>query len=279
MELPKVEIAGHEISRLICGSNCFNGFSHFSAARDVWLRSYFTVERVAEVLEACQQQGINAVVGSTRPKVPKAREMVAERTGQRLIWVATTNGSTDAQEHLENMEQLAEWGAEFCLIHAGYTDSYLNSGAGEIVGIEPLLKRARELGLSPGLSTHRPETLITADKAGYDIDLYLLPLNPLGFLCPVETPWVISVIRNAKKPVLIIKPLAAGRVMPGDGLNFAFNSIRGRDIVAVGMMSPQEVEENVQITRQILEAKGEVSARGPVSPSKAAFGLDQPEQE
>jgi len=51
-KIPEIEIAGVKISRLICGTNPFNGYSHFSKAKDVWLRRYFTVERIVEVLES-----------------------------------------------------------------------------------------------------------------------------------------------------------------------------------------------------------------------------------
>jgi hypothetical protein len=46
----------------------------------------------------------------------------------------------------------------------------------------------------------------------------------------IEADWVMRVIQNARKPVLTIKPLAAG--LPVVGLAFVW-AIRDRDIVTI----------------------------------------------
>ena len=69
---PMTEIDGVRISRLICGSNAFLGFSHFSLARDKWLKEYFTVERMVEVISVFASSGINAVLGMPTPTLARA---------------------------------------------------------------------------------------------------------------------------------------------------------------------------------------------------------------
>ncbi len=275
MALPCTQIGPHKISRLVCGSNCFNGFSHFSEAKSKWFAKYFTVERIAEVLEYAQGLGVNALVSSARPKVAEARELVAERTGKLMTWIATTNGSVDLEDHKEKIRFLRDYKAEYCLIHGGYTDSYLNVGKGTIEGAEELLAFIRENGMIPGLSTHRPEALTVADKAKYDVEVYILPINSMGFLCPVETPWVAKVIRATTKPVVAIKPLAAGRLIPQDGLGFVYSVIKDIDTVAVGVASPEEIEEDVAIAEDILTGKAVSATRAPYSPSKAILGVEK----
>lgn len=49
MDFPQTQIGGIAISRLIIGSNTFHGFSHFSAARDQWLRQYFILRHRNDV--------------------------------------------------------------------------------------------------------------------------------------------------------------------------------------------------------------------------------------
>ena len=74
---PMAEIGGLPISRLICGSNPFLGFSHYSAARDRWLKEYFTVERMVEVVEEiATERGISMVLERTRSNVVWAAEEV-----------------------------------------------------------------------------------------------------------------------------------------------------------------------------------------------------------
>ena len=118
---------------------------------------------------------------------------------------------------------------------------------------EEVLGLIRSLGMEPGWSTHRPETIVVSDRAGYDIAAYIQPYNSIGFLCAVETDWVARVINNTPKPVICIKPLGAGRILPPTGLSFVYNSIKPIDTVCIGVLSPQETEEDVKIALSIME--------------------------
>ncbi len=110
----------------------------------------------------------------------------------------------------------------------------------------------RERGLIPGLSTHVPESIIFADESGLDVETYISLFNSMGFLMQVEVDWVAQVIRNAKKPVMTIKPMAAGQLRPFQALTFAWNAIRPQDMITVGTMTPKEAEELVEISMNIL---------------------------
>ena len=121
----------------------------------------------------------------------------------------------------------------------------------------------RSLGMAPGVSTHRPEAIITCDEAGYDVEAYILPINVIGFLCPVETSWTSNVIKRTSKTVIAIKPLASGRITPYEGLGYSYNAIKDRDVVAVGASSVEEAEEDIAIAKQIIGGKVEVKAELP----------------
>jgi hypothetical protein len=69
----------------------------------------------------------------------------------------------------------------------------------------------------------------------------------------VEVDWVMRVIHKAKKPVLTIKPLAAGRLMPVVGLTFVWNTIRDQDMVSVGTTTVDEAREVIELSLQLLE--------------------------
>ena len=60
--LPTTTIEGHEIGRLVIGTNWFLGYSHQSAAKSRWIRRYQNPERIANVLEICTAGGMNAIV-------------------------------------------------------------------------------------------------------------------------------------------------------------------------------------------------------------------------
>ncbi|NPV48978.1 MAG: hypothetical protein HPY69_18710 [Armatimonadetes bacterium] len=249
--LPMTEIGGKAVSRLMCGTNMFFGHSHFSAARSKWLVRHFTMDRIVEVMHAAVEEGINCTVSGTIPQMPEAIERVRKLTGVKMVWFATPGGN-DFEELKAGIRQSQEWGADFCMPHTSWTDSHLLVAERQIVHAEETFALIRELGMGTGWSTHRPETIVVTDQAGYDCDCYIQPFNSIGFLCSVETDWVASIIRNAQKPVISIKPLASGRIMPPTGFPFVYENIKPVDTVAIGCLSPEEVEEDAKIVRNLL---------------------------
>ena len=63
---------------------------------------------------------------------------------------------------------------------------------------------------------------------------YIQPFNLMGFLMQVEVDWIAKVIREARRPVMTIKSMAAGQVRPFQALTFAWNAIRDCDMITVG---------------------------------------------
>ena len=100
-----------------------------------------------------------------------------------------------------------------------------------------------------------PELVTYSDMNGYDVETYIQIYNCLGFLMQVEVESVARIIHNAKKPVITIKPMAAGRCTPYVGFNFVWNTIRDCDMVCVGAGSALEVEEDVEISLAALERR------------------------
>jgi hypothetical protein len=100
-----------------------------------------------------------------------------------------------------------------------------------------------------------PETVILADKTNADVETYIQLYNAAGFLMQVEADWVMRVISEARKPVMIIKPLAAGRLLPVVGLAFVWNSIRDQDMVTIGTATPDEAREVIDISLDLLSRR------------------------
>ena len=72
--------------------------------------------------------------------------------------------------------------------------------------------------------------------------------NAAGFMMQVEIDWVHRIISEAKKPVITIKPLAAGRLLPLVGLAFSWATIRDQDMVTIGCSTPDEAREVIDIS-------------------------------
>lgn len=256
-EFPRTIVGGISMPRLICGSNWLLGFSHTSKAQDRFIKELFdTPSKVAKVIEVFARAGCNAFMSMASEFVRRALDEVEERTGVEMIWVATPSyadpGNPDSWKR--SVEEAKRLRATFCFPHAVVTDPRIdrvnNCLSPQLV---EHLKLVREMGMIPGLSSHMPEAITCSDACGADVESYIQPYNAAGFLCQVETDWVQQIISNAKKPVMTIKPLAAGRLLPHVGLTFVWNTIRGCDMVTVGTMSTYEAEEVIEISLACLE--------------------------
>ena len=259
-EFPRTTVGGVSLPRLLVGTNWFLGWSHTSLARDNFIREYQTRERIGAVLSVFLEHGIDAVMGPLSPHLDDSIREVEQRTGHKIIRIYTPSFDpgpdpqpADSPEAV--LDRCAALGTTFCLPHQSVTDALVDRRAGVICDIDKYTRMIRERGMIPGLSTHMPETVVYADKAGADIETYLQPYNSAGFLMQVEADWVMKVIRDAKKPVMIIKPLAAGRILPVVGLAFVWNTIRDRDMVTVGTTTPEEAREIIALSLDLLNRR------------------------
>jgi len=259
MAFPTTHIEDVEVSRLMVGTNWFLGYSHYSAAKSRWIREHMTVDRIVEIMCLFAREGINCVMSGLAPAMPEALRRVREETGVEMVWFATPSGE-QVEDLLPGIEEAAELGARVCMPHQHWTDGNMLVNHKRIVGLEQVTERIRALGMIPGLSTHRPETVRVCDEAGYDVATYIQILNPIGFLCQVETDWIVDVINRTPKPVICIKPLAAGRVLPVTGLSFAYQSIKPTDIVCIGVLSTYEAKDDIRIARDLLARPDRVQA-------------------
>ena len=245
-------IGGIEVSRLMIGSNSFHGFSHFSAARDNWLKKHFTPERILEVMCFCANEGLNVTIAGLNKKYVEIHQQVEKETGVHINYIATPGGNSLAELKLA-IDEAADLGCEFCWPHTSWTDARVLVAENRIHEGPEALEYIIKKGMIPGWSTHRPETVAISDSANYPVAGYVQIFNSIGFLCAIETDWQRNVIRNAAKPVVSIKPLGAGRIMPPTGFQYVYSNIKPVDTVAIGLLSVEEAREDIEIARQCIE--------------------------
>ncbi len=259
-EFPHTTVGGVPISRLIAGTNWFLGYSHTSAAKDRFIREFMTRERVADILTVFLQAGVDAVMGMPVPMLSGAIEDAQYRTGRKmhLILTPTFNirpGGPPEQEPALVFDRCKELGATFCFPHSSLVDCLVDRLNRTIRGYDGYAELVRERGMIPGLSTHLPESVVIADQTGADVETYIQIYNSAGFLMTVEADWCMRIIQNAKKPVMTIKPLAAGRILPPVGLAFVWNTIRDQDMVTIGTTTPDEAREAIELSLTFLERR------------------------
>jgi hypothetical protein len=265
---PRTLVGGLSLPRLVIGSNWFLGYSHTSVAKDKFLKEYQTRDRIAAVLAAFVELGIDAVMGPALHHLDEAVREAEQRAGRPILRVYTPWFELNpAGEALANaaraFDECAAMRAAFCLPHQSVTDALVDKRAGIIRDIDQYTRLIRERGMLPGLSTHMPETVVYTDKAGADVETYIQIYNAAGFLMTLEADWALRVITQARRPVITIKPLAAGRLLPLVGLAFVWSTLRDQDLVTIGTTTPDEAREVVELSLDLL------SRRAPDNPLQA----------
>lgn len=260
-DFPRTMIENISVSRLVIGTNWFLGFSHCSKAKDALINSTMDRERIAAVLEVFLEAGVDALMGfRPEPKLIDAIKDAEQTTGRKCIRITTPhfNLAPTAEADTENNRMLAELaslGCSICMPHQCSTDALTDKITRTIRDGRKYMAMIRSHGMVPGISTHMPETPRYADAMNLDVATYLQIYNAAGFLMQIEADWVHNTIWNAKKPVIVIKPLAAGRLLPIVGLGFVWGTIRERDMVCVGTSSPGEAAETIEISRALIERR------------------------
>jgi len=256
-EFPRTAVGGVSVSRLIVGTNWFLGYSHTSAAKDRFIKDYQTAQKMADVMEVFFSRGVDTVMGPASEKLFEAIKIAEDRTGRGALRVITPGfnvlpGGEPRSQPQRVLDYCRDNHAVFCFPHQSVTDCILDRLHRVIRGMDEYSAMIRQRGMIPGLSTHAPEAVVIADESGADVESYIQPYNSAGFLMQLEADWVMRIIHNARKPVMTIKPLAAGAILPPVGLAFVWNTIRDQDMVTIGTTTPDEAKECVDLSLTLL---------------------------
>jgi hypothetical protein len=159
--------------------------------------------------------------------------------------------------------------------HGGATNRLWD--AGQFDRSLDYLKRIRDAGAMVGLSCHNPREVEYAEEKGWDVDYYMTSLYyivrpkqefekllgghlPIGEIyLPSDPPKMMATIRQAKKPCLVYKVLAAGRTVSSpqqvrDRLSIALKGIKPTDALIIGMYQRfnDQIGQTAQFVREIL---------------------------
>ncbi len=278
---PRTTVAGVSLSRMIIGTNWILGWSHRSPAADRQIKNRFPGgNEVFPLLKSFLDEGVDTIMGPLQQErvMQEGVREAQERTGKKMILIDTPIINVDDNEQARRearatIRRSRECGATFCLLHHSSAEQLVNKNLHRIVRLEDYTDMIRQEGMIPGLSAHMPELITYSDDNGYDVETYIQIYNCMGFMMQVEIETVASIIHSAKKPVMTIKPMAAGRVTPYVGLNFSWNTIRPCDMVTVGCTHPDEAAEDIEISRAALERRfPDIGKRASPNQNQDAFG-------
>lgn len=271
-QLPTVKLGKYEITRLIIGSNTFNGYSYSLPSLDQHMKEWFTPDNVCKVLRMAEENGINTHQFSFHPRAMSDWKRYQDEGG-KLQWMLLGGGVM--KDDLSLVPQAAKLGPIGIVHHGGVTDQRFR--AGEHAKVEEFLKRVRDAGVMVGMSSHQPRNIEYAEERNWDIDFYMacfhqlsrpkeelkamvgeVPLGRPVFL-EGDPARMCKVIRATRKTCLAFKILGAGRAAESRAdleaaFRFAFDNIKPYDAVIVGMYPrfKDEVREDAEIARRTL---------------------------
>ncbi len=268
-EFPRTEVGGISLPRMLIGTNWVLGYSHRTTSADNMIRRrYATREAVCELVSAYLEYGVDAMMAPfTAPDHSPVQHlldgvhMAEERFGRKVTIIDTpivdvSNTAEGRANALAQFRASREHGADICLIHHSCAEQLVSKLQGTMDRLQDYTYMIREQGMVPGLSAHMPELIVYSDNhPEYDVQTYIQIYNCMGFLMQVEVEGVRRIIENAKKPVMTIKSMAAGRCTPYVGITFSYATLRPQDMVTIGAFSPEEAREDIEIALAAIERR------------------------
>jgi hypothetical protein len=252
-----------------------------SRGRDNWIRAHFTPERIARVLARCMELGVNAVMGPLHPRLIEALNETEKLTGQRIIWVATTNFEVAPQGREEEYQQaraakrmdeamalvreataeqaarLKAGGASFCVFHGSTVDNWPITN-GQLDRFNHFTQLIRQTGLIPGAVSHIGTRIAEVDRGDHDVALLVTPVNKSGWVMRPSRDEALAAISGIKKPLFAIKALACGRYENEnaieDWLRWVVDVPEVQGVV-LGLMLEEEAEQSIPILGESFAAK------------------------
>jgi len=274
--LPTIKLGTHEVTRLILGGNPIYGWSHFNQLFSQSQVAWHTPERVVELLQHAEAQGINTWQNSYADRSLADLERYRS-AGGKMRWLCLGNPDWDQKQDL--VKEAAKSHPIGIAPHGWLAERLYRQNKLEV--LTDLLKRIRDTGVLVGLSAHDPALIELAQAKGWDVDYYMCCLYyisrpkeelhkllggevPLGEVyLESDPPRMFQVIRSTRKPCLAYKVLAAGRRIASPAeirrcFEAAFQNIKPTDAVIVGMYQQwsDQLGQNSSIVREICQPKG-----------------------
>jgi hypothetical protein len=245
IQVPTMKFGKAEVGRLVCGTNQFYGFAHFSQSLGSVMKDYYTPERVCDVLHQCSRYGIN---GFNYVPVPRSQEDLEKFQAQGGRMHLICQGMDGACDMVKKIKPLAVY------YHGEKTDRALQEG--RIEDVKEWCKRVRDTGTLVGVGTHKPEVIALVEEQGWDVDFYagcvynrtrtkeewkaalggeLVEMQGDCYL-QSDPPRMYKAVRATRKPCFAFKIMAAGRISNAEqAFRTAFESIKPIDGVLIGL--------------------------------------------
>jgi hypothetical protein len=245
--MPHIRLGSLEISRMILGSNPFWGYSHKNSQLDREMREFHTDERIVAILDEAAACGVTAVASPPEPRWIELWTKYKKEGGKLAHWIS--------QCHLDPGKipgEIERSGgiASAMFIQGHRVEQQFDAGKWDV--LTAWLEQIRKFNVPAGLASHYPEVHLEAEKRGLPADFYyqcFYNVTKSGEWAEGERTQAVKTVQAIeKKPVIAYKILAAGRLAPEAGFEFALKNIRPKDGVCVGIFIRDGVDQIRQNT-------------------------------
>jgi len=224
--LPTVHFGQHEVTRLVCGSNPFYGYSHFNRLFSRHMIEWMTPERVISVLKQCERNGIGSWQTGCRERNYSDLQRYRAEGGKMNVFFLAHGGMV---RDVKQIRTAAKFGPVGIAYHGGVTDAKFRDGRMEEV--HDFLKTVHDAGVLAGISCHNPAVIEYVEDKDWEVDYYQacfyrvtrtheeivreLGEAPVGELYLERDPERMTrVIRQTRRPCLNRQPGTGGCGLP-----------------------------------------------------------------
>lgn len=240
--LPTVRLGSLEVSRLILGSNPFWGYSHKSAQLDEEMRRHHTDERIIQILDEAAACGLTAVASPPDERWTKLWTRYAGSGGRLKIWISQCHGAPE--QMIQEIDHSVNAGAKAIFIQGARVEEQF--GKGRFDTLRSWIEHIKTAGLPAGAAAHWPEVHPELERRKFPTDFYyqcMYNASKTDDYSPSEREKAAATIAGLAKPVIAYKILAAGRLTAAEGFEYAFNHIRRKDGVCVGIYAQNAIDQ------------------------------------
>lgn len=253
--LPSIKLGNLEVSRFILGSNPFWGYSHKGPKLDEEMKTFYTDEKIIEVLNEAAANGVTAIASPPEERWINLYKKYLDNGGALKIWIGQCHGPADQME--QEIDRAVKGGAKAIFIQGGRVEEQY--GQKKLDVLRGWVERIKGHGLPSGMAAHWPEILPECEEKGFPTDFYYQCFYCVSkgetYREEERTRAVEAIKKIDKKPVVAYKILGAGRLTPDKGFEFAAEHIRRKDGVCVGIYAKDailQIRENAILTEQLL---------------------------
>jgi hypothetical protein len=240
--LPTIRFGSLEVSRLILGSNPFWGYSHKSAQLDEEMRRHHTDERIMQILDEAADCGLTALASPPDERWVKLWARYKGEGGRLQTWISQCHGEPGQMP--DEIDRSIKAGARAIFIQGLRVEEQF--GRGRFDTLRAWIERIKAAGLPAGAAAHWPEVPLELQRREFPLDFHyqcFYNVSKGETYGPAEREKAVAAIERLNKPVVAYKILGAGRLPASEGFEYAFNHIKRKDGVCVGIYAWEAIDQ------------------------------------